>query len=104
MQCVYLKCVPAQQDRLIPNIAHSRGNGQLDPLASLLFTSGAEVVEDLVHLFKGLACSLGHEPVHPEQREETENGEENVGSVAGAFDQGRGDEADDEVEEPVGAG
>lgn len=52
----------------------------------------------MVHLFKCLAGRLGHEEVHPEQRQQAEDGEEDVSAEAGVFDQWRSNEANDEVE------
>jgi hypothetical protein len=58
----------------------------------------------LVHFFERFASRLRHEEVHPEKRKQAEHGEEDVCAEAGVFDQRWGDEADDEVEEPVTGG
>lgn len=62
------------------------------------------ILEDMIHLLERTAFSLRNEEVSPDASENTENGEEYVGTVAGVFDQGWSDEADDEVVEPVRAG
>jgi len=79
-------------------------NGQLNPLAPGLLARRAVVAKDVIHLFERLASRLGHEKVHPEERKQAEYGEENVCAEAGVFDQRWGDEADNEVEEPVAGG
>jgi len=58
----------------------------------------------MVHLFKSLASRLRDKPVDPQQRQQAKDGEEDVRAVAGGFNQRWGDEADDEIEEPVRAG
>ena len=73
-------------------------NGQLNPLAPGLLARRAIVAKDVIHLFERLTSCLGHEEVHPEEREQAEYSEENVCTEAGVFDQRWGDEADDEVE------
>jgi hypothetical protein len=76
-------------------------NGQLNPLAPGLLACRAIVTKNVVHFFKSLAGRLGHEEVYPEERKQAEYSEENVCAEAGIFDQRWGDEADDEVEEPI---
>jgi hypothetical protein len=83
---------------------HPGRNRHLNALPPRLLARRAIVAKHVVHLFKSLASRLGHEEVHPEQREQAEHGEEDVSAKAGALNQGRGDEADDEVEEPVAGG
>lgn len=55
----------------------------------------------MIHLLERTAFSLRNEEVSPDASENTEDGEEYVGTVAGVSDQGWSDEADDEVVEPV---
>lgn len=51
------------------------------------------ILEDVVHLLERAALGLGDEEECPDECKETEDGEEDVGAVAGVFDQRRGDEA-----------
>jgi hypothetical protein len=85
--------------RLVP--IHPSRNGQLNPLTPGLLARRTIVTKDLVHFFKRLASCLRHEEVHPAKRKQAENSEEHVCAEAGIFDQRRGNEADDEVEEPI---
>ena len=85
-------------------VRHPRRNGLLDPLTPLLLALRAEVLEDVIHLFKRLARRLRHKPIHPDQAQQREHCEEDVRAVARALDQGRRDQANDEVEQPIGAG
>jgi len=61
--------------------------------SSLLFLCFAGVIlEHMVHLFEGSALGFGHEEECPDSGENTEDGEEDVGSVAGVLDERWGDE------------
>jgi len=80
---------------------HPSRNGHLNPLTPGLLARRAIVAEYLVHFFERLASCLGHKEVHPEKRKQTEHGKENVCAKAGVLNERRGNEADDEVEEPV---
>jgi hypothetical protein len=86
-------------NKLMPT--HPGRNRHLNALPPRLFARRAIITKDVVHLFERLASRFGHEEVHPKQRQKAEHGEEDVSAEAGALNQGRGDEADDEVEEPV---
>jgi hypothetical protein len=60
----------------------------------LLFLCFARVVlENVVHLFESSTLGFGYEEVCPDSGEHTEDGEENIGSVAGILDEGWSDEA-----------
>jgi hypothetical protein len=83
---------------------HPSCNGQLNTLTPGFLARRAIVTKDLVHFFERLASRLGHEEVHPEERKQAEYSKENVCAEAGVFHQRWGDEADDEVEEPVAGG
>lgn len=84
-------------------VRHPRRNGLLDPLTPLLLAFRAEVLENVIHLFERFARRLRHKPVHPDQAQQREHREEDVSAVACTFDQGRRNQANDEVEQPVGA-
>lgn len=62
------------------------------------------VVEELVHGFESQAFSLGAQEPSPNTRYDRKSAEENEGAITDVLEHWRGDEADDEVEEPVGAG
>jgi hypothetical protein len=64
---------------------HPGRNRHLNALSPRLFACRAVVAKDVVHFFKRLAGRLGHEKVHPEQREQAEHGEEDVSAEAGAL-------------------
>jgi hypothetical protein len=66
---------------------------RLDSVSARFLRFTGIVLEDVVHLLEGAALGLGDEEEGPDEREETEDGEEDVGAVAGVFDQRRGDEA-----------
>lgn len=83
---------------------HPGRNGHLDPFTPGLLARRAIVAKNVIHLFERLASCLRHEEVHPEKREQTEYSEENVCAEASVLNQRWGDEADDEVEEPVAGG
>lgn len=51
------------------------------------------VLEDVVHLLEGAPFRLGHEEKGPQEGEDTEDGEEDVGTVAGVLDEGWSDQA-----------
>lgn len=61
----------------------------------------AAISEHSVHLFESLASCLGHAEPHKGKGKKTEEGKEDVGSETSGLDEGRGDEADDEVVDPV---
>ena len=79
-------------------------NSQLDTLTPGLFTRRAIVTKDVIHLFERLTSCLRHKEVDPEEREQAEYSDEDVCAEAGVFDQRWGDEADDDVEEPIAGG
>jgi hypothetical protein len=59
----------------------------------LLLRLTAHVLENLVHLFQTLSCSLWNDEVREDESEQAEDGEERVSSEAGILDERRGDEA-----------
>lgn len=61
----------------------------------------AAISEHSVHLFKSLASCLGHAEPHKGKGKKTEDSKEHVGPKACGLNEGRGDEADDEVVDPV---
>jgi len=61
------------------------------------------ILEDVVHLFESAALGLRNEEIGPDTGEDTEDGEEDIGAVSCVFNQGRSDETNNKVVEPVGA-
>jgi hypothetical protein len=55
--------------------------------------SASILVEHIVHLLQGSSHSLRNEEVHPDQRQEAERGEENVGSEPDGRNHRRCDES-----------
>jgi hypothetical protein len=70
-------------NKLMPT--HPGRNRHLNALPPRLLTRRAIVAKDVVHLFKGLAGCLGHEEIHPEQRQQTEHGEEDICAESSAL-------------------
>ena len=54
------------------------------PASSLLLTR--VILKDMIHLLESAAFSLRDEEVRPDTRQDTEDGEKYVGSVACVFD------------------
>ena len=68
-----------------------------------IVSDGLGVILIAVYLER-LASGLRYEEIHPEQGQQTEHSEEDVCAKACVLDQRRRDEANDEVEEPIGGG
>jgi hypothetical protein len=64
----------------------------LNGLSARLVGLVGVVLKHMIHLFKGPSAGLRDKEECPDEREETEYGEEDVSSVAGILDQGRSDE------------
>jgi len=60
-----------------------------------------DVLEDMIHLFRGTTAGLGNEEEGPDKREEKENGEECVGTESRLHYQRRRDRTDFEIVEPI---
>lgn len=72
-------------------------------LSSLVFQA-RYIVEDLVHLLETPTLRLGDEEPDPREAEYAEDGEEDVGpETVGVLDQGRYDQSNYEVVQPIGA-
>lgn len=63
-----------------------------DGLSARLLSLTGVVLEQVVHLLKSPSARLRNEEERPDERQKTEHGEEDVCTVAGVLDQGRGDE------------
>lgn len=70
------------------------------PTCPLLLTR--IVLEDMIHVLECASHCLRHNEESPDPGESTEDREKHIGTVAGVFDQGRSDEADDTIVQPAG--
>lgn len=61
----------------------------------------ATVLEDLIHLFESLTLGLGNTEPDPDEGKYTEDGKEDVCTESSFLNEGRGNETDDEVVDPV---
>jgi hypothetical protein len=102
--------VDENKDRVIRRPPGEGASRKLEPFSPLLtkelvknsslslnISSTGTVMEDLVHLFKGLAVRLGDTEVGPHKRQQAKDCEKDVSPEASLLDKGWGDEADNEI-------
>lgn len=88
---------------LIRASLHAAHHRSFDACPLGVFLLAAEIFEHLVHLLEGPAVRLGNEEEGPNEGQKTKDGEKCIRSESRVLYQWRGDEANDEVIEPVGA-
>lgn len=76
-------------------------NFRFDSLSALFFTFTRVVLENVIHLLQRPTLSFWNEEECPDTRQKTEDCEEDVCAFASVFDERRGDQADDEIVQPV---